>query len=486
MKIIKIIFFSFLALSLIVCTGVFIFFETFDTDQYLPQITKKASLALQRAVSIGHVGLGFSSRGITLDAWPLTIADDLGFTTQPFIKVDRVRISLDLRPLILRREIHITDILLQSPQIHFICSQEGNFNIQSFVRVGLKPAPTKQSFNSKESLLPAKAGKTSLLKNAALGSTSRNDKNFKTNEAIGPFDTTKVIPNAINIKSITIQDASISFIDQSQGMPLDIWLSNINASLNDFSLSKPLRLSFDASLYSNDLNVHGSALVFLDLSKRSVRINDLSLHTDLSRVDIEQLKGISPAISDNRALSPIRGVVQLNMAHLEIGASGDFEGNGDIVITGGVIKNLNIIKTVLPPTLGAFGGMDGFIDKLGVNDTVIEKAEAKFSFHDKIVFIDDSLIKTNIFEFTAKGSVDQGLNTDMQTMLHLNKDVSAALINEFDGLKSLCDDSKRIAIDASLKGIFPHLKYKPNKDFRKKSKKFLIEEGGNFLKNFLR
>jgi hypothetical protein len=43
------------------------------------------------------------------------------------------------------------------------------------------------------------------------------------------------------------------------------------------------------------------------------------------------------------------------------------------------------------------------------------------------------------------------------------------------------DDSKRITVDASLKGVIPHLKYKPNKDFRKKSKKALIEEGGNIL-----
>ena len=76
-------------------------------------------------------------------------------------------------------------------------------------------------------------------------------------------------------------------------------------------------------------------------------------------------------------------------------------------------------------------------DKLKAEDTVIEKAQAQFSLHDKTLFIDDSLIQTNIFEFTAKGSVDQGFNMDMQTMLHLNSDVSAALVNEFEGLKYL-------------------------------------------------
>jgi hypothetical protein len=101
------------------------------------------------------------------------------------------------------------------------------------------------------------------------------------------------------------------------------------------------------------------------------------------------------------------------------------------------------------------------------------------------VSIDNSLIETNILEFKAQGSVDQGANVDMQTMLHINSDISAALVNKLEGLKFFEDDTKRIAIGASLKGVYPHLKYKPNKDFRKKSKKMFMEEGGNILGLFL-
>jgi hypothetical protein len=375
MKIIRIILFTLLALSLIVCFGIFIFFETLDTDQYLPQITKKASLALGRPVSITGVGLGFSLRGITLDAGPVTIADDLSFTTQPFIEVDRVRMNLDLRLLILRRKIHITDVLFQSPRIHFIRSQEGNFNVRSIGKE-LYPLPLagRDREGEEKPIVLSHPHLTSPIKGeesdnrVLLPDTRRSSRQ---RPIIGPFDV---------IKSVKIQDASISFIDQSQDMPLDIWLSNINASL-DFS-----------------------------------------------------------------------------------------EASGKVIITDGVIKNFNIIKIVLSHTLGVFG-MDGSINKLGAEDTVIEKAEAEFSLHDKTVFIDNFLIKTNILEFTAKGSVDQEFNMDMQTMLYLNGDVSAALVNELDGLKYLMDDSKRIAIDASLKGVIPHLQYKLNKDFRKKGKK---------------
>lgn len=405
MKIIKIIFFSLLGLCLIASTVIFIFFEVFDTDQLLPQITKKASLIIGRTVSIGHVGFGLSSRGITVDAWPLIIADDPGFTAQPFVKIDQIRLSLDLKALILKRVIHITDILLQSPQIHFIRSQEGELNFQGHDR-------------------PIMADS----KGAATPEGARN-----------PVE--KKLPDG-DIKSIRIQDGSISYIDQSQNMPLDIWLNNINTSLNDFSPSQSFQLFFDAS-----------PLVF---------------------------KSISPGKPDSPIFKIMTGQVQFNKDCLR----------GDIILADGVFKNFNIIKEVLSRAAGNLGGIDSILDnllsgqlkgKLSAADTAVEKAEVKFTCHDKAVFIEDSLIKTDIFELTAKGSIDEAHNVDMQTMLHFNEDVSLSLVNGLDGLKYLMDDTKRIAIDASLTGDIAHPKYKPSKDFRKKSKKALIEEGRNIL-----
>jgi hypothetical protein len=331
--------------------------------------------------------------------------------------------------LFFRREIHIRGILLQSPQIHIIRSEEGNFNIHNVGRAnwtdGDKTAVIINPFSS----LSSSAAKP-----------SSNSKQITAPPSSSLKET---------IRFIRVQDASISYIDQSQAMPLDIWLLNINMILKGLSLSDPFELSFDSSPLL--------------------------------------LKGIAPGAPDSPVLKDVTGKVQLNMA---IGTSGDLSANGDIATTGGVIKDFNIIKTVLSHTLGAYGGMEGNIDdilngplkeKLGAEDTDIEKGMDKFSIHDKNVFIDDSLIETDIFEFKAQGSMGQGSNVDLQTMLHLNSDVSAALVNEIDGLKFLCDDSKRIAIGASLSGVIPHLKYKPNKEFRKKSKKALIEEGAGIL-----
>jgi hypothetical protein len=395
MKIIKVIFYFLIAFGLIACTGVFLLFQTFDTDQYLPKFTQKASSVLGRPVSVGHVGLGLSSRGITLDVWPLIIADDPDFTSQPFIKIDRARISLDLRALILKGKVQITKILLQSPQVHFIRSQEGGLNASS---VGQTNHGAEDNTGKKD---------VSQFPKVIAGMAKQSLKEYP----------------QVHIKSITIQDASISYIDQSQGLPLDVWLKGINAGLKDFSLSKPLQLSFSASL-----------LVF---------------------------KSTSLDKQDNPVFKKVTGVVRLDMPGLQ----------GDIVLGDGVIKDFNIMKEVLSRAVRSFGGLDDMVNKLGTDDTAVERAEAKFSYHDKTVFIDDFQLKTNILELNAQGSVDQGFDTDLKTMLRLNTDISTALVNQLDGLKYLCDDNKRIAIGGTLKGVYPHLKYRSDKDFKKKSKK---------------
>ena len=397
MKFIRIIILSLLALGLVACAAIFILFQTFDPDQYLPQIVKKSSSALGRPVSVEHLGLGLSSRGITLDAGPVIIADDASFTAQPFIQIDRIRVSVDLRSLILQRRVNITGILLQSPRVHFIRSQEGDFNVRS-----IGPKKVTDTFFPGVPASP----KGEVISDRKVGT-----------------DTTFFIKTSVCPYFIKIQDASISYIDQDQTFPMDIWLTDIQASTR----------------------------ISLDISNNSISITNLNLKTDLSRLDIKWPK-------DNLPFKDIAGDVQFNMAHLDIGGSESPTGNGDVIITGGIIKDFNIIKTLLSHTLGGFGGnIDGILNgklknNLGADDTIIDNAHAQFSLHDKAFFIDDSVVQTNIFELTAKGSVDQGSNMDLQTMLHLNNDLSTALVNELDGLKYLMDDSKRIAIGASLKG----------------------------------
>ncbi|MBF0512116.1 MAG: hypothetical protein HQL13_07310, partial [Candidatus Omnitrophica bacterium] len=131
-------------------------------------------------------------------------------------------------------------------------------------------------------------------------------------------------------------------------------------------------------------------------------------------------------------------------------------------------------------------GMDHMLNNLlgqDVNkkDTQIKTIVVPFLYHDQVVSMSDSFIQTDLLELAFKGTVDRGLNTDLETWLYINKDISVRMVKGLDGFRRLMDDHQRIAIEASLKGKAPHLKYKPSKDFRKKAKKALMQEGGNLL-----
>lgn len=359
MKILKFVFFVFLAFSLVVSASILIFLQVFNFDKYLPQITKKASNVLSRQVKIGHLGLGFSWHGLSLDAGPVAVVDDANFTNQPVVEINKVCVFIDLKSLVFQHGIHIEEIVLEYPRLHLIRSYDGNLNIRSFGQSNQMPI--------RSIVVPVITRET---KQAPAG---RIRGEIKTNDF---FD---------NIKTIEFHDAAISYIDQNPDMPLDFWLRDFNVEVNRLSLSNPLK--------------------------------------------------------------------------------------GSIMVTGVLIKDYNIVKIILSHLPVVIGGMGNYIDQVSSRDTIINKAELDFSMRNQSFMIENLLLKTNILEFTASGSVNPGLDVDLQTILHLNQGVTAMILKQFEGLKYLCDDQNRITIQAGLNGIYPDLKYKPNKEFRKKSKK---------------
>jgi len=180
--------------------------------------------------------------------------------------------------------------------------------------------------------------------------------------------------------------------------------------------------------------------------------------------------------------------MSLHLTDLQTSASGGLTVGGELMLTDVVIENFNMAQALLSQTLGSFSGIlesvDNFIDgKLN--------GKAGFSIHDRSVFIPDAWIKTKSFELTAKGSVDQGLNTNLQTSLVLDESVCVPLAAKVRMIEYLMDDNKRLTIPAQVSGVFPRLEYKMEKDFRKKIKKAFKKEGAgqvinDVLSSFLR
>jgi AsmA protein len=99
-------------------------------NQFRPTIEEKASAALGRKVDVGNLSLSLFSGSIAADN--LSIADDPKFSQSPFLTAKSVRVGVELIPLILSKQMNITGITIDSPEVTLIRDPHGEWNYSSF------------------------------------------------------------------------------------------------------------------------------------------------------------------------------------------------------------------------------------------------------------------------------------------------------------------------------------------------------------------
>ena len=119
-------------------------------NQFRPTIEEKASAALGRKVDVGNLSLSLFSGSLAADN--LSIADDPKFSKSPFLTAKSIKVGVDLLPLILHKELNITAIVIDSPEVTLIRSGAGEWNYSSFGAAAAKsqgkPAPpSSQEFS---------------------------------------------------------------------------------------------------------------------------------------------------------------------------------------------------------------------------------------------------------------------------------------------------------------------------------------------------
>ena len=118
-----------------------------DADSFRNRIESTLSTSLGRKVTLGKLDLSVFSGSLVAEN--TTLADDPAFSTQPFMTVSKVKIGIEMIPLILSREIHITGFALDSPKINLLRAANGTWNY-STIGSAQKNAPAKES----NSLIP--------------------------------------------------------------------------------------------------------------------------------------------------------------------------------------------------------------------------------------------------------------------------------------------------------------------------------------------
>ncbi len=100
-----------------------------NVDSFRPRIQAEASAALGRQVTLGKLSLSILSSAVKAD--DIAIADDPAFSTAPFVKAESLKVGVELKPLIFSKEIKVTEIVLEKPEINLIRGPNGTWNFSN-------------------------------------------------------------------------------------------------------------------------------------------------------------------------------------------------------------------------------------------------------------------------------------------------------------------------------------------------------------------
>ena len=99
-------------------------------NQFRPTIEAKASAALGRKVDVGNLSLSLFTGSLAADN--LAIADDPKFSKSPFLTAKSIKVGVELMPLILSKDLRITGITIDNPEVTLLRNPQGQWNYSSF------------------------------------------------------------------------------------------------------------------------------------------------------------------------------------------------------------------------------------------------------------------------------------------------------------------------------------------------------------------
>ena len=117
-----------------------------NVNAFRPQIESSLSSALGRPVKVGNLGLSILSGSVEADQ--LSIADDPKFSSAPFIQAKSLQVGVELMPLIFSKQLNVTHLRIDDPQIVLLRNREGVWNFSSLGNQSAQPAKATEKTSS--------------------------------------------------------------------------------------------------------------------------------------------------------------------------------------------------------------------------------------------------------------------------------------------------------------------------------------------------
>ena len=100
-----------------------------NVNHFRPEIESNVSAALGRNVTLGDLSLSILSGSV--EANQLAVADDPKFSNTPFMQAKSLKVGVELIPLIFAKQINVTHLVIDHPQIALLRTRDGVWNFSS-------------------------------------------------------------------------------------------------------------------------------------------------------------------------------------------------------------------------------------------------------------------------------------------------------------------------------------------------------------------
>src|SRR4051812_18833507 len=122
-----------------------------NVNRFRPTVQSEASAALGRQVTVGDLSLSILSGSVGADN--ISIADDPAFGKTPFVTAKSLKVGVELMPLIFSKQLNVTDITLEEPQITLLKTANGKWNFSTIGNASAKQPPDPEKSGSSQTNL---------------------------------------------------------------------------------------------------------------------------------------------------------------------------------------------------------------------------------------------------------------------------------------------------------------------------------------------
>jgi AsmA protein len=213
-----------------------------NVNSFRPKIESELTTAMGRQVTLGELSLSILRGRVGVN--DVSIADDPDFSKSPFITTKSLKVGVELLPLIFSKQLNVTGIVLDEPQIALLKSNRGTWNFSSLGGVSAKqsPEPAKSGASQPLSIakLEIKDGKLTVGK---ANSAAKSQVYDKLNVEMTNFSSTSQFPFKLTVNLPGGGNA------------------NVSGKAGPINPQDAAKTPFDATMKVKDMDIAASGLV---------------------------------------------------------------------------------------------------------------------------------------------------------------------------------------------------------------------------------